>query len=929
MDIKNSIVHIILKYSWLRLLKTVAFCCVLFSVSLCQTAFCAEIGVSNTFSTTFQHKKVAFAIPATDTNKNKSQHLVNKLDSIPDTLSVDSTLAKTKDTVSDTLAKKRKNYKGLRISPNAITDIVTYKAKDSVVFLLDDRKATLFKEGSIDYQDVNLVADSISVDFQTRMLNANGLTDTNGAIYGRPKFKDGSSEYNANEITYNFNSRKGIIQGVITQEGEGFLHGSKVKKMNDSVMYLNSGKFTTCNYAHPHFALEFSKSKLITKDKIVTGPAYMTVGDVPTPLALPFAFFPFTKGRTSGVLIPSYGWANNRGYYLRNGGYYLAINDYLDLTLVGDIYTNLSWAVNPKSNYYRKYKYRGAVDIRYEQTREGLEGTDTYNRYNDFKVAWTHQQDAKANPNSHFSANVNLVSRNYSKWTSNSADYFNSTTTSSIAYSTSIAGIFNFSANLGESYNINTRMIDLKLPSISLSSNQFHPFRRKNPQGSYKWYENITVSYSMNAVNSINTVDTLLFSKDVLQRMKNGISHSIPVSSSVKVFKYFTWTNSINYNARWHFNSIRKSYDADSGAVLTDTVWGFVTNRDVGFSSSLNTRLYGVFNFKKGFITALRHVINPSVSFNYRPDFGNPALGYWRTYIDGDGKEQRYSIFEQDVYGGPSYGRSGNIALSISNNLEMKVKSSKDTANGTKKIVLLENLSFSTSYDLAKDSVNWSPLSVSGRTTLFKNCVINYSASFIPYYINENNVVTNTFLWDKEKKLFQKQNSQWNMQLNWSLNQNTFKKGGGKSGGAPAAPVATNVQNPFNTPQGMGPIVDNSVPWNLSLAYTLSYINTYYAAKLGYESQVVQTLSLRGDVSLTKNWKISFTTGYDFQSKAMSYTSVDIHRDLHCWEMHFNWVPFGYYKSWNFTINVKAGMLQDLKYNKRNSYQDNQGYYHN
>lgn len=916
-----------LKNRMMRKSATSLGCCLLFFVSLCQSAFCSENPRIDFFSKTFQHEKVVFATSQPDTNRKTTQNAEGKFDSVVGVSSSDTSLAKNADTVSDTLSKKR--YVGLPLSPNAITDIVSYKAKDSIVFLLDDRKATLFKDGAIDYQDVNLEADSVSVDFRTRMLYANGLTDTNGAIYGRPKFKDGSSEYNANEITYNFNSKKGLIQGVITQEGEGFLHGSKVKKMNDSVMYLNSGKFTTCNYAHPHFALEFSKSKLITKDKIVTGPAYMTIGDVPTPLALPFAFFPFTKGRSSGVLIPSYGWANNRGYYLRNGGYYFAINDYMDLTLVGDIYTNLSWAVNPKSNYYRKYKYRGSVDIRYEQTREGLEGTDTYNRYNDFKVAWSHQQDAKANPNSHFSANVNLVSRNYSKWTSNSSDYFNSTTTSSIAYSTTIANVFNFSANLGESYNINTRLIDLKLPSISLSTNQFYPFRRKNPQGAYKWYENITVSYAMNAVNNISTADTLLFSSGFMKRMQNGISHSVPISSSVKVLKYFNWTNSINYSARWHFNSIRKSLDEATSQVVTDTVWGFVTNRDVSFSSSLNTRLYGMFNFKKGYIKALRHVINPSVSFNFRPDFGNEAFGYWRTYTDADGAARRYSIFEQSVYGGPSDGRMGSLAMNIGNNLEMKVKSSKDTVTGTKKVVLLENLSFSMSYDLAKDSLNWSALSVSGRTTLFKNCVINYSASFIPYFINEKNVVTNTFLWEKEKKLFQKQNSQWNVQLSWSLNNNTFKKGGQGTSPAVSNPVATEFQNPFNSPQAMGQVVDNTVPWNLSLAYTLSYVNQYYASMLGYESSVVQTLSVRGDLSLTKNWKISFTSGYDFQSKAMSYTSIDIHRDLHCWEMHFSWVPFGYYKSWNFTINVKAGMLQDLKYNKRNSYQDNQGYYTN
>lgn len=870
------------------------------------------------FSTTFQQTDVAFSHIPDDTTRTAVKMSKNKLKAAPDS---------TAKAESGTDSSGKNGYVGMPVSKNAITDIINYSAKDSIVFLLDDRRASLFKDGKIDYQNVNLEADSVAVDFRTRTLYARGLTDTNGSVLGRPKFKEGETEYNANDITYNFNSRKGIIQGVITQESEGFLHGDLVKKVNDSIMFLNSGKFTTCNYAHPHFAIEFSKSKLITGDRILTGPAYLSIGDVPTPLALPFAFFPFTKGRTSGVIIPSYGWANNRGYYLRNGGYYFAINDYLDLSLLGDVYTNLSWAINPKSNYYRKYRYRGSIDIRYEQTKEGLEGTDSYNRFNDFKIAWSHQQDPKAHPNSRFSADVNIVSRNYSKWTSNSNDYFNSTTNSSIAYSTTLWNTLNLSANIGESYNINTRLIDLRLPSLSLSTNQFYPFRRKNPQGSYKWYENITVSYSMNAANNISTIDTLLFSNDVFKAMKSGISHSIPISSSVKVLKYFNWTNQINYSARWHFNSIRKSFDEETGQVVTDTVRGFVTNRDATFSSSLNTRIYGMFNFKKGYIRAIRHVINPSVSFSFRPDFGIAEFGYWRTYKDAEGKEYRYSIFEQDMYGGPADGRTGSIGLSISNNLEMKVKSSSDTVTGTKKIVLLENLSFSTSYDLAKDSVNWSPLSVSGRTTLFKNCVINYSASYIPYYINEDNVVTNTFLWEKQKKLFQKQNSQWNLQLNWTLNNRTFKSDDGTPSTAAQTPVATTTQNPFNSPQGMGQIVDYSIPWNLSLAYTLSYVNQYYASKLGYESNVVQTLSVRGDVSLTKNWKISFTTGYDFQNKAMSYTSVDIHRDLHCWEMHFNWVPFGYYKSWNFTINVKAGMLQDLKYNKRNSYQDNQGYY--
>ena len=822
--------------------------------------------------------------------------------------------------VADTL-------KEMPLSKNAITDIIKYKAQDSIAMELNSKMAFIHKKGSIDYQDLNLKADDISVDFDKQILYAQGAPDSAGKIKGKPIFKQGETEYNANKITYNINTQKGIINGVITQEGDGFLHGDKVKKLNDSVMCLNSGMFTTCNHAEPHFAIKFTKSKLLTNDKIVTGPAYLSISDVPTPLVVPFAFFPFTKGRSSGLIIPSYGWANNRGFYLRGGGYYFAINDYFDLLLAGDIYTNLSWAINPKTNYYKRYKYKGALDLRYEKTKLGLKGTDSYSEFGDFKLAWTHQQDPKANPNSRFSANVNLVSRNYSKWTSNTNDYFNSTTNSSIAYSTTLGSNFNLSANLGESYNINTRVVELKLPSISLSSSQFYPFRRKNPQGSYRWYENISVSYVMNASNNITTYDSLLLKPDVFKAMKNGISHSVPISSSVKVLKYLNWTNKITYNERWHWSTVRKDIDPMTNMLVMDTVSGFQSNRDATFNSSLNTRLYGMFNFKKGFVKAIRHVIKPSLSFNYRPDFGNPDFGFWQSYTDTLGMEHKYSIFEQSLYGGPSYGKTGNVGFSISNNLEMKVASEKDTVNGVKKVVLIEDLTVGMSYDMAKDSLNWSSLTVTGRTTLFKSLVINYSGYFIPYALDEQGNMTNVFLWEKEKKLFKRKNSQWNMQLNWTLNPNTFKDDNDAQTPQNIIPTNEILQSPFNNPNQMiGNVVDFSVPWNLSIAYTLSFISQYYANLMDYDSDVVQTVSLRGDLSLTKNWKIAFTTGYDFEAKKMSYTSIDIYRDLHCWEMRFNWVPFGYYKSWNFTINVKAGMLQDLKYNMRNSYQDNQNY---
>ena len=473
----------------------------------------------------------------------------------------------------------------MQVSKGAIDHVIKYKAKDSVAMDLDTRRAYLYTDGSIDYDSMLLRADHVEVDFDAQTLHAHGTADTADNVIGRPYFQQDGTEYHADTITFNYDTKKGIIQGVITQEGDGFLHGQKVKKINDSVMYLSGGSYTTCNYAHPHFALNFTKSKLITGNKIVTGPAWLSIEDVPTPVALPFAFFPITKSRTSGVLIPSYGWQNYRGYYLRDGGYYFALGDNWDLSLLGDIYTNLSWALEAKSNYYKRYKYKGAFDARYGITYEGIRGdTNTFNAFTDFKFTWRHDQDPKANPYSRFSANVNLQSRNYNRNTSNRNDYFNSTTTSSISYSTKMGSYLNLTLSARESYNTQTGMMNIKLPSLSLSSITIYPLRRSNPVGGYRWYENISLSYVLNAENNINTGDSELFTRQTLDRMQYGIQQSIPISSTLKVLKFFTWTNSLTYNERWHWSTIRKSFDATTNSVVTDTVSGFRTNRDFNFN---------------------------------------------------------------------------------------------------------------------------------------------------------------------------------------------------------------------------------------------------------------------------------------------------------------------------------------------------------
>lgn len=816
----------------------------------------------------------------------------------------------------------------MEVSPNAIDKVIQYRAKDSVAMNLDTRRAYLYNDGSIDYEAMNLRAHHVEVDFNRQTLHAYGTPDSAGNMEGRPYFKQGDAEYHADSITFNYNTQKGIIHSVITQEGDGFLHGRKVKKINDSIMYLSGGSYTTCNYAHPHFAINFTKSKLITGDKIVTGPAWLTVEDVPTPVALPFAFFPITKQRQSGVLIPSYGWMNYRGYYLKDGGYYFALNDNLDLALLGELYTNLSWAAEAKSNYYVRYKYKGAVDLRYGQTFEGIRGdTANFNSFNDFKFTWRHDQDAKANPYSRFSANVNLQSRNYNKNTTNRADYFNSTTTSSISYTTKLGPWFNLAASARESFNAQTGIMNIKLPSISLSSITFYPLRRRNPAGAYRWYENISLSYVLNAENNLTTPDSELFTPVTLSRMQYGVQHQLPLSSSIKVLRFFNWTNSVSYTERWHWTTTERNYDATTGTLTIDTIQGFRANREFSLSSSLSTRIYGLFQFRRGPLKALRHVINPSVSFSYHPDFGAASLGWWKQYTDTTGYVHRYSIFQQSLYGGPPDGRSGNLRLSIGNNLEIKVQNPFDTTAEVKKIALLENLNLSMGYDLAKDSLNLSSLAVSGRTTLFRSLVLNYTGSFSPYVIDTLGRLHDRLLWHEEHRLFRMDNSTWSTQLSYSLNQNTFDKGNQtKSGGRP---TSTLIQTPHSTPIPvlLGGYADFDVPWNVSLSYTFSHVDRYVASLMNLQSETIQSITLSANVSLTPNWRIAMSTGYDISNHGMSYTTVDIYRDLHCWEMRFSWVPFGYYKSWFFQINIKADALRDVKYEKKQNYQENQGYY--
>lgn len=822
-------------------------------------------------------------------------------------ITIDSTLSK-KDTISKTIPRKK-----------TFEDRVNYSSKDSITIDLSLKKVFLYNESKIKYQGIELESGEMSINFKTKSLSAQGIMDSNNNMVQYPIFKEKGTEYRSTNIDYNFDTKKGYIKGVFTKEGEGYLHGEKVKKVDDKTMYISHGKFTTCDLDHPHFSINFSKAKAITQDKIITGPAWFSIMDIPLPLGIPFGYFPFTSTKQSGLLIPTYGYAQNRGYYLRNLGWYFAINDYVDLIAQGDIYTNLSWAVNLRSNYVKRYKYRGNLELRFEENKTGIKNTPSFSSSTDFKLRWTHQQDAKSNPNSNFSANVNLVSRSFNQYAVNVSDYFNNTTTSSIAYSRKLGKKFNLTANLGESYNINTGSINLDLPSITLSSSQFYPFRKKQSKGKQSWYENISFTYRTSLVNNINTIDSLLFTQEVFRNMRNGMSHSIPIQSSVKILKHFNWTNSINYNERWYLNSTIKQYNPITDLVDKDTVFGFISNRDVSFNTSLTTRLYGMFAFKKGYIKALRHVINPSLSMNFTPDFSDPSLGFYNFYLDKLGNKVFYSKTEDGMFGSPPRGRSGIVSFNLGNNLEMKVGSKKDSIKNERKIVLLESFNISTGYDLAKDSVNWQPLRITARTTLFQRLVINYSASYTPYVINQSGQLTNEFLYNKEKILFKNQNSQWDLNLNWQLNS---KKSNTQTSTDNISPTEQ-TYSPFANPNEVfGYNVDFTIPWSLNLGLNFSRLSSYIVALANYQTNLSSVLSAKGDINLTNKWKIGFTSGYDFINKDFTYTSIDFYRDLHCWEMRMNWIPFGPRAGWNFTIAVKASMLQDLKYEMRDDFRN-------
>lgn len=830
----------------------------------------------------------------------------------------DSVLLRADTTVTDTLHKKK----------SAISSKVEYNSADSISLDLEHQKVYLYRDAEIKYEKIDQKAAYIEINFNTSILKATPAVDSTGKKYGKPEFSEGDQAFKSEEMQYNFRTRKGLIRNVITKEGEGYLHGEVVKKMDNNVSNMRKGGYTTCNLEHPHFAIQFTKAKVIPNNKIVTGPAFMTIEDVPLPLILPFGMFPNKKGQMSGILIPTYGESTNRGFYLENGGYYFGISDYMELRLVGDIYSRGSWAVKPIFNYRKRYKYTGSLNFNYAINTEGVRETPSFSSRRDFRIAWSHRQDPKARPKSQFNASVNFSSSAYNRYNPvSSQDYLTNTFGSSISYSTDFKSKIFLSAALTHSQNTTTKMVNMELPRISLSANRFYPLRKPGKSSNLTWYDNISVNYSMDAKNVVNIHEKTMFTPEMWDSLQNGIQHTIPVSSSVKVMKFFTMTNSVNYTERWYSKVINKRWINDSlfmpndtivGYIKTDTISGFRAGRDFSFSSSLNTTLYGMLLFKKGPIRAIRHVIKPTVSFNLRPDFGRAEYGYYKeVQSDTLGNMQRYSIFSTSIFGGPPDGKSGRLGFNIGNNLEMKVRSRSDTITGMKKIILIESFNINTGYDLAKDTLQWSPLTISARTTLFKKLTVQYAASFDPYISNAKGKRLNQFEWDVNKRLFRRESSSWNFSLAY-----TFSSDKKSSTVKNVSPTATPAQldEIATNPQGY---IDWNNPWSFGFTYNLKFSGAYQPATQNIKRDMVQTFGFNGNINITPKWKLDLSSGYDFESNKISYTSVNVYRDLHCWEMRFNWIPIGYMKSWNFYIKVKATVLQDLKLNRKKDFRDN------
>ena len=842
---------------------------------------------------------------------------------------------------------------------------VIYQSKDSMVWYKNGN-AYLYGEGQVNYQKIELKANEITIDLETSTVHAQGTTDSTGVTTGRPVFADGSTPYESETMSYNFKSRKGLINNVTTQQGEGYMTSNTVKKGASDEFYIRNGRYTTCeDHEHPHFYLSLTRAKMRPNQDIVFGPAYLVVADVPLPLALPFGFFPFTKDYSSGFIMPSYGDELERGFYLRDGGYYFAISDKIDLKLTGEIFTKGSWGTSAISNYRKRYKYSGNVNLSYIVTKTGEKNMPDYSVSKNFKVVWSHRQDAKANPKQNFSASINYATSNYER--NNLSSMYNPNLTSQSIRTSSMSYSRNFpdlKLNLSTSFNISQNMRDstlsLTLPSLNWSVSRIYPFKRKKARGEEKWYEKISLTYTGSLSNSITAKENEILHQNIFKDWRNGIKHSIPISATFTAFKYINITPSFNYTERWYSYKVNRAWDEERMREVRDTTYGFNRVYNYNFSVSANTKLYGFYKPLIGKkVQMIRHVLTPSVSYTLTPDFGHSRYGYYKsyTYTDAQGEVRTvdYSPYAGSIYGVPSKGRSGSISLSVSNNVEMKVNSKRDST-GVRKISLIDELGGSISYNMAAKTKPWSNLSTRLRLKLTKNYTFSLNSVWATYAyeFNENGrvIVGDRTEWSYGRfGRFQGMSQNFSYTFNngtWKQWQEKFdklfKRGKGEEDEADSD-ASDNVQSAPNKKGNDSPSSGNkgdvkldedgymafNIPWSFSVSYGVTMREDTQAKikekNMRYPYKLTQNMNFSGNIKISNKWNINFSSGWDFMDHELTTTTMNVSRDLHCFNMSCG-IVLKPYRSYNFSIRANSAMLADaLKYDQRSSSGGNVDWY--
>jgi hypothetical protein len=893
-----------------------------------------------------------------------------KLSSAVDTLSMDSiqlAIYRHNKAIDDSLALDSINKR----RKNGIDSPVEYSAEDSLTYEAASGLAHLYGDSKVKYQNMDLQSDKIYMSLDSSLVHATGSMDTTkNELVGTPIFKMGNDEYQNDTMAFNFKTKKGLISNVYTQQEEGFLTSELSKRGADGEMFLQHGRYTTCDDPHPDFYLAMSRAKVRPGKDVVFGPTYLVVADVPLPLAIPYGFFPFTKSYSSGLIMPTYGDETERGFYLRDGGYYFAINDKMDLKLIGEIYTKGSWGISAASNYRKRYRYSGSFLASYQNTINGEKNMPDYTKQTSFKVVWSHRQDAKANPFSQLSANVNFATSSYER--NNLTSMYNpqtltqSTRTSSVSWSTTFSSIgMTLSTTTNLNQNMRDSTISLTLPDLNISIARFYPFKRKKRAGDERWYEKISMQYTGQMKNEISTKEDKLMHSSLTRDWKNGMQHNIPISGNFTLFGYLNLNPSFNFIDRTYFSKVHKQWNAATQREVTDTLTGFYNVYNWNFSIGASTKLYGmwipnrkIFGDK---INAIRHVITPTVSFSYAPDFSASRYGYYDYYqkTDADGKVTmvEYSPYQIGPYGVPGKGKTGSISMDLSQNLEMKVKSDDDST-GFKKISLIDEFRMSMSYNMAADIRPWSDLSTSLRLKLSKNYTLNLNAVFASYvyeadsvgavprvsehktywgmgklgrfqgisqnlsYTISNEKIANFFkrlrgekVDKKERKNDENEDEEWDTTLESNVDKDMekAKHGANRKGSGSKAETDEDGYMAFQ------------MPWSLSIGYGVTMREDQTLSKFNYNTmrypyKFTQNLNVSGNLRISDGWNISFSSGYDFDNKKISMTTASLNRDLHCFNMSCS-VVLAPYTSYNFSFRCNASTLTDaLKYDKRSSY---------